>query len=227
MENTPHSQSIAEALDQLLLAIPEVGDLRTGYRSVACHPESERRAWIQKNTPQSMVDELREACHLPEPDSEDADPIYAVIESLVSSEDDDGAPGVIRRLLGTGVFPGELPGGIPCLHAVIHQFTDLDDLFEEIRCQHQQLFPPIRFRPSTVDDIAFVMPFFAQKMPMTRIAWELVYRDYPHVRTLDAAQRKAEYGDLHKKAYNRVRWLKSHAIERVSEMLPENSQDSG
>lgn len=31
----------------------------------------------------------------------------------------------------------------------------------------------------------------------------------------DPVQRKAEYGDPHKQAYDRVRWLKSRAIERA------------
>lgn len=61
---------------------------------------------------------------------------------------------------------------------------------------------------------------------MAEIAWELVFREHPHVRTFDMYQRKAEFGDLHQRQYDRVRWLKSKAIERVNELVPEDSQDS-
>lgn len=226
MKHTPQSQSHVDAFDRLLLSIPEIHDVRDRYQAVAGRPAPDRIAWLRENAPETLVSELRGGCLIPELGLDEPDLVYPLLDAMLSARGDEDSPGIVRGLLGPSVVRQELPNGVPYLVTVIHQFTDLEELFEEIRREYQQAFPPVRVRPSTIDDLAFVMPFFAEKKPMAKIAWELVYRDYPHVRALDAAQRKAEYGDLHKKAYARVRWLKSKAIERVNELIPQDSQDS-
>lgn len=226
MQHTPQSQSIIEAFDQLVLAIPEIRDLRAGYGALAGNTPTERSAWLRENAPGSVIDELRAACHLAESDSPEDDSAYLLLEALVASGGGADSPGVLQQLLTPPLIRQEFANGAPYLLAVIHQFTDLEELFEQIRRAHQQTFDSVGVRPETIDEIAFVLPFFADKVPMTEIAWELVYREHPHARTFDEAQRKAEFDDLHRKQYSRVRWLKSHAVERVSELLPVDSQDS-
>ena len=226
MERVPKSQSIVEALDRLLLAIPEISELRTGYRAVADRPSEERAAWMRENAPEELVAGLRQACLMPELGMDSDEIVYGLLEAIVASDDSTGTEGVVQALLGRSVARQVPPNGTPYIVAVIHQFTDLDALVEQIRREHQQMFRPVGVRPSTIDDLAFVTPFLLKKTSLTEVAWELVYREHPHVRTLAASQREAEYGDWHRKAYNRVRWLKSKAIELVNELAPEDSQDS-
>lgn len=158
MEPTSESKSIVEALDRLLLATPEVSDLRAAYRSVVDRPAEERVAWIRDNASEDLVSELSDICFIPELGLDSGDVVYSLIEAMVSTDESAETSGVLQTLLGPSVVRQELPNGTPYLVTVIHQFTDLDELFEEIRREHQQTFPAIGIRPATIDEIAFVAP---------------------------------------------------------------------
>jgi len=217
--------TLPEGLDGLFSAIPEMRDLQRLYAIHAARlPTEERLAWIEAHTDSEILDEFGMAANADELGLTRTQLACAVLDDILRTWTESGSPQLLAPMLDSAVAPVHLDNGVTVLIATITQFSDLDALFSQIRNEHARTFPATGIRAETLDDLTFVLRGLGDGMKMTEIAWEFVYQDFPEAQALDLKTRKADYGDVHKKAYQRVRWLKSKALDSVNILAPEPSQ---
>lgn len=220
-------QTITGSLDSLTAAVPQLRELQERYAAEAHGLEvNVRLAWLEANMEEELVDAFAEPTAIELTGLSPQMFAAAVADDFLRKWTETGAPTLIEDLLGPSVTQIETADGTPALVVFIHAMTDLEVLFQEIRDKYAATFPPLGIRPRTIEDVAFVQKHLRASMKMTDIAWEFIYEAYPEARALDRHARIEDYGDEYKKAYNRVRWLKSHGMDAVKKLSPEHSQDS-
>lgn len=226
--NPRDEMPMISAIEGLLTSVPEMQDLQRAYarEKVASRSTDERLAWVRQHLNEELMADLRN-----EPAAEftgiDADTITcAWLDDCLRTWTQTGKPRALTALLAPQIERTTLPDGSPVLVAIIHPLTELEPLFDAIRAAHAQTFAPFGIRATTVEDLGYVAEQIAKGLSQSEIAWEFVYRDHPHAALLDKKSRKVEYGDLHKTAYARVRWLKTKALDAVSKLGYQPSQES-